>query len=87
MQVFHKQQMNGTKGVRFGDLKKGEMFYTTITGEGQMGLVLCVKMGDFYGEEDDKKPCNTVPVGWEADFHLNTKDKEEVYPVSVVEVS
>lgn len=87
MRVIHNQQLNGTVGVRFGDLKNGELFYTDITGEDDMGLVLCTKMEDFFGEEDDDIPCNTVPVGWSADFHLNTKDEDIVFPVNKVEVS
>lgn len=89
MQITHTQLVHAAKKVPFGDLKNGEMFYTEIDGEEERGLCLFVKMENFYhdSDNDDDKPVNTVPVGWEADFHVNTVDDDMVIPVNFVEVS
>lgn len=86
MQITHTQLLNGSKKVRFSDLKKGELFYSNLTGYEDRGLLLFVKLEPFYEDADDEMPLNTAPVGWELNNHVNTEEHDLVYPVNSVEV-
>lgn len=87
MQVIHNKLLDSAVRIRFGDLERGELFYSFVEGDKEKGLRLFVKMFDAYDMEDEEFNINTVPVRWDAGLcHVNTEDDEMVFPVNTLEV-